>query len=94
MHMTDRNEQGATKFNFTTESGTIYKCSTTEWEKPMYHVTRIAEGALRADEFMAHFVPDPPVVGEAVVMTIFERYGAKYSLPIHAATTPVVEIIQ
>lgn len=92
--MTDRHEQGVSKFNFTTESGTIYKCSTTEREKPMYHVTRIAEGAIRADEFMAHFVPDPPVLGESVAVTIFERYGVRYSSPIHAATTPVVEIIQ
>lgn len=91
--MADRNEQDARKFNFTTESGATYECTSTEWGASLLHVTRLAQGALKADEFLAYLTPNPPVVGKRVVLTTYEGHGANYTPPHISVSTRVTEIV-
>ena len=91
--MTDCNKQGERRLNFTTESGTTYECTSTEWGTSLLHVTRLAQGALKADEFLAYLTPNPPVVGKRVVLTTYEGHGANYNPPHLSVSTLVTEVI-
>lgn len=92
--MTDHSEQGEHRLSFTTESGTTYECTSTEWGTSLLRVTRLARGALEADEFFAYLTPNPPVIGKRVILTAYEGHGASYEPPRLSVSTPVTEVVE